>query len=173
MKSFLHRYGGRLLIGFAAFMLAVGIFFFVYVIRAKYEANEYIIQLGASFNAASLLNGAETYTDPEKAVIAEYDGVRTVIVPENYKALNTLLRKDCVMPLLPDSFKNAPLTITVCGQAVITIQPEKNSVDSAQIRFDTGTHTYCMRVSGGNVWTMLVQYATEGSNSYKNISLSE
>ena len=64
----------------------------IYVVRAKYSMNDYVVHLGAAFNAATIVNATETYTDEERAVIAEYEGRRAVIIPENYKPLQSYLR---------------------------------------------------------------------------------
>ena len=162
---------GKLLIGIAAAILLTAIFFMIYVVRAKYRSNEYILQLGAAFNAAILVNGDETLTDPEYAVISEYDGKKYLIVPENYKALNTLLRKDAVMPIFGNSLKDAPLSIRICDTALVRIRPNKHSVDGASIYFDTGTQHFYMHVKGGNIWTQILSWATKGSTHYDNIPL--
>lgn len=173
MKSFLRRWGGRILITASLLLLAFGIFFLVYIIRAKYASNNYILRLGASFNAASLVNGAETFTEPEKAVITEYNGSRYVVLPENYKALNMLLRKDCASPLFPGSFADAPLTISICSDTLLRIRPDRGSVDGAVVSFETEGHRYVMHIRGGNIWTQLLTYATEGDRRNPNILLPD
>ena len=99
-------------------ILALGIFvagclWLGYMVYARYQGNDYLMQMPAAFNAALLVNGDETYTEPDKAVICAYEGQRYVILPDNYKAIVSLLRKDSAMPLFRRVGDDAPLTI-VC-----------------------------------------------------------
>ena len=143
-----------------------------YVVYARYQGNEYVLQVAASFNAAALVNGEETYTDPDKAVISTYEGRQYVILPDNYRALISLLRKDSAMPLFRRVGRNAPLTIDICDGARLRIQPDRDSVDGALIAFtaDSGKR-FTMHVHGGNIWKQIVKYATEGRTQYPNLPL--
>ena len=78
--------------------LLSGILMLGFFVHARYRGNAYFVEVTAAFNAAALLNGEETFTDPERAVISTYDGTKHVIVPENYKGLVSLLRKENAMP---------------------------------------------------------------------------
>ena len=143
-----------------------------YLVNARYQANEYVLQVAASFNAASLVNGEETYTEPDKAVISAYEGQRYVILPENYRAIVSLLRKDHVMPMFRRVGKDAPLSITICGSAQLKIEPDKNSVDGALVCFTTHTgKRFTMHVRGGNIWKQILEYTTIGHSEYRNLPL--
>ena len=143
-----------------------------YAVYARYQGNDYLIQVTAAFNAASLLNGEETYTDPENAVISTYEGQQYVILPENYKAIVSLLRKDYVMSMFRRVGKNAPLSISICNSATLQIVPDEGSVDGALIFFQSaGGRSYTMHVRGGNIWKQLIEYATVGHSQNKNLLL--
>ena len=143
-----------------------------FVVYARYQGNDYLVDITASFNAASLVNGEETYTDPDRAVISTYEGQSYVIIPENYKAVVSLLRKDHVMTLFRRIGKDAPLKITVCGSAEIRIEPDRGSDDGALIDFvDAGGKRYVMHVRGGNIWKQFIEYATVGHSVNRNLPL--
>ena len=143
-----------------------------YVVYARYQGNEYVLQLSASFNAAMLVNGEETFTEPEKAVICTYEGQRYVILPENYKAIVSLLRKDCAMPMFRRVGRDAPLSITVCDSTLFEIEPDAGSVDGALICLTTDTgKRYTMHVRGGNIWTQILEYTTTGRPDRWNLPL--
>ena len=162
----------KLCIAFVIVFLLSGIFMLGYFVRARYQGNAYFVQVTAAFNAAALLNGEETYTDPERAVISSYGGARHVIVPENYKALVSLLRKENAMPLFRRVAGDAPLTIAICDSARLRIEPDQGSVDGALVAFEAGDgHRYTMHIRGGNIWTQLLEYATTGHGEWKNVDL--
>ena len=101
-------------------LLAIGTLIFViggmtYVVKAKYSMNDYAVQLGAAFNAANIVNATETHTDAQQAVIASHNGQQSVIVPENYKALSSYLRRDHAMPLIGRVQKETALHISICA----------------------------------------------------------
>lgn len=156
----------------AVALLIVGIACLGFFVYARYQANEYAARVAASFNAAALLNGEETYTEPDRAVISVYEGRRYVVLPENYKAIVSLLRKDCAMPLVRRVGKDAPLTITVCDSARLAIEPDRDSGDGVLISFaaDTGKR-FAMHARGGNIWKQLVGYATVGHSGRRNVPL--
>ena len=129
-----------------------------------YDAEKYVTTF--------LWNGEETYTDPDRAVISSYQGQRYVIIPENYKAIVSLLRKDCAMPLFSRVGKDAPLSIAICASDTIDIEPCGNGVDEALIRFVNGSgKRFAMHVRGGNIWKQLVEYATTGHSERKNLPI--
>ena len=139
-----------------------------YFIRARYQGNEYLVRLTASFNAAALLNGEETYTDPDRAVISAYEGRRYVVLPENYKPLVSLLRKDHAMPPLRRVGRDAPLTIDICGSARLCVEPDGE--DGALVRFtDEAGRRFTMHVRGGNIWKQIIEYATVGHGENQNL----
>ena len=89
----------RFLVIFTAILLVFGIAFLIYSVHAQLTASEYQFQVDAVLSAAAVANQGESLTEPDKAVISEYEGQRTVIVPGNYTALSFYLRKDAAMPL--------------------------------------------------------------------------
>lgn len=156
----------------AVAMFLIGCVWLGYVVYARSQGNEYAVQVAASFNAAALVNGDETYVEPDRAVICTYEGKRYVILPDNYKAVVSLLRKDYVMPMFRRVGKDAPLLITICGGAQLRIEPDKNSDDGALISFtaDNGKH-FTMHVRGGNIWKQLLEYTTVGHSDRRNLQL--
>ena len=155
-------------------MALVGCAWLGYSVRARYQGNDYVMQMTTAFNAAALVNGEETYTDPDRAVISAFEGQRYVILPENYKAVVSLLRKDSVMPPFRRVSADAPLEITVCGAARLRIEPDAGSVDGALVSFtaDSGRR-FTMHVRGGNIWKQIVEYATVGHGERLNLPLGE
>ena len=141
-----------------------------YSIKLLYKGNEYTLQLTAAFNAAALLNGEETYTEPDKAVISACDGQRYVILPENYKALVTLLRKDHAMPPFRRVGQDAPLSITICGCTTLRVAPEDDDNALVSLTTDTGKR-FTMHVRGGNIWKQILEYATVGHSENRNLAL--
>ena len=143
-----------------------------YVVYARYQGNGYIVHVATSFNAAALVNGEETYTEPDRAVISAFEGRRYVVLPENYKPLVSLLRKDSAMPMFRRVGQDAPLTIAVCGSAQLRIEPDRDSVDGALIAFtDESGKRFTVHVRGGNIWKQIVEYATVGHGQYRNLPL--
>ena len=141
-----------------------------YAVYARYQGNEYVLQLAAAFNAASLLNGQETYTDPDRAAISTHEGQQYVILPENYKALSFLLRKDHAMPLFDRVKADAPLSIAICDCTRIRVGPDGE--DGALVSLVTdGGRAFTMHVRGGNIWKQILEYATTGHMENRNIAL--
>lgn len=162
----------KALVAIGLAMALVGCAWLGYAVHARYQGNVYIVRMTTAFNAAALVNGEETYTDADRAVISAYEGRRYVINPDNYKPLVSLLRKDCAMPMFRRVGKDAPLEIVVCGGARLDIRPDPDSVDGALIAFndDTGRR-FTMHVRGGNIWKQLVEYATAGHSGHPNLPL--
>ena len=69
-----------IILAFSALFLFIG--GMVYVVKAKYALNDYTMQVGFGFNAAMMVNAEETHMDADKAVIAQYEGKRVVIVDD-------------------------------------------------------------------------------------------
>ena len=142
----------------------------VYVVRAKYSMNEYAVQVGAAFNAAIIVNATETHTQPEQAVIASYDGQRSVIVPENYKALQSYLRRDHAMPLLGRVDREKALHISICVQSHLYIVGDADG-QGALIRFESAGEKFLMHVRGGDLWDKIVKVCLDGTNKHPNLPL--
>lgn len=143
----------------------------IYIVSAKYRMNDYTVQLGAAFNAATYVNATETFTDEDRAVIAEYDGRRSVIVPENYKALQSYLRRDHAMPFLAFVNKDKALHVSICGQSHLYIVGDKDG-QGAMIRFESAGEKFTMHVTGGDLWQKILDVSLEGSYKAENIPLS-
>lgn len=143
-----------------------------YLVNAKYQMNEYTVQLGLSFNAATYVNATETFTDAENAVIAEYEGRRSVIVPENYKGLQSYLRRDHAMPFLAFVNKDEALHISICDTSHLYIIGDKDG-QGAMIRFETNGKNYTMHVTGGDLWQKILDVSLKGSYKAENILLED
>ena len=141
-----------------------------YAVHARYQGNEYVMELGIAFNAAALLNGEETYTDPDRAVVSAYEGQQYVILPENYKALVFLLRKDHAMPLFRRVREDAPLSITICDCTALRVEPESDDGALVSLTTDAGKR-FTMHVRGGNIWKQILEYATIGHSENRNLAL--
>lgn len=139
----------------------------VYLVVAKYEMNDYVVEMGAAFNAATIINATETHTDPESAVIAEYNGQSAVIVPENYKALQSYLRRDHAMPPIAFINKENALHIAVCDKSHLYIQGDKDG-QGALIRLESSGEKYTMHVTGGDLWDKILTIALDGTTKNPN-----
>ena len=162
----------RGLIIFTVVMLVGGIVFIGYLLRARTQANEYLFQVDAVLSACMVVNQGEPLTDADKAVIAEYDGQKAVVVPDNYAALSSYLRKDAVMPLLLQIDRSKALKITFCGQAVLYAVPADDTGDKVLLCLETGGQTLSMHIRGGNLWINLVACCMTGTYHDKNIPLN-
>ncbi len=162
----------KLLTVLAICVLLFVILGFGYLVRAKYQMNEYTIQLGAALNAATLVNATETHTDDQNAVIASYQGRRVVIIPENYKALKAYLLQDHAMPPFGSVDEEKALSITICGESHLVIQGDKNG-QGALIRFVSSGKSMLMHVSGGDIWEKILQIALEGRSNRLNLPLNQ
>lgn len=161
----------RFLIILTVLLLVFGIAFLIYSVHARLTASEYQFQVDAVLAAATVANQGEPLTETDKAVIAEYDGQRTVIVPGNYTALSFYLRKDAAMPPFLNIDREKALKITVCDEAVIYAVPGDAGGDVVLVRLETGGNVFQMRTDGGNQWTSLLAVCTEGTYHDKNIPL--
>lgn len=142
-----------------------------YLVRAKYQMNEYALQLAAAFNAATIVNATETRIDAESAVIARYDGSEAVIVPENYKALVSYLRRDHAMPFLSFIKEDEALHIAVCEKSHLYIAGDPDG-QGALIHFKSAGKTYRMHVRGGNLWDKILTLSLDGCSKYPNLPVN-
>ena len=159
---------GKIFIALTIVVLIFGISLFVFSVRARMTGMEYQFQVDAVLSAAGIANNGEMLTDPEKAVIAEYEGRKTVIAPGNYTALSSYLRKDAAMPLWIHIDESEALKITVCNEAVFLAAPEDEKGDVVLIRLTTGDQTFSMRTDGGNQWSNLLKCCMEGTHHDQN-----
>lgn len=142
----------------------------VYVVKAKFAVNDYTLQLGTSFNAAMMVNATETYTDADKAVIAEYGGRRVVIVPENYRQVISCLSRQAAMPLLAFVDKEEALHVSICDASDLYAQPDKDG-EGFTVEWQLEGKRFVMHTSGGNHWERLLQYCLDGASKAPNIEL--
>ena len=161
----------RILIGLTIVMLVGGIAFFAFAVHSRMTSMEYQFQVDAVLTAAAVANEEQLVTDPQKAVIAEYQGRRVVVAPENYMALSSYLRKDAAMPLNVRIQEENALKLTVCEEAVFLAEPADEKGDVVLIRLTTGGRTFGMRTDGGNQWASLVRCCMEGTYHDKNLPL--
>lgn len=143
-----------------------------YVVRAKYAMNDYVIHLGAAFNAATLVNAATTHTDEGSAVIAEYQGQRAVIVLENYKALQSYLRRDYAMPPFARIDRDEALHVSICGASHLYIISDKDG-QGATLEFESAGERFVMHVSGGDLWQKIIDICLKGFGKNANIPLAD
>ena len=153
---------------FAALALFIG--GMVYVVKAKYALNDYTMQVGFGFNAAMMVNAEETYTDADKAVIAEYEGKRVVIAPENYKAVQSCLLRQAAMPLFGRVRHEGALRITLCGETEVYVQPDQDG-EGFTAEWISDSERFVMHAAGGNHWQRLVTLCLEGTAKSPNIEL--
>lgn len=164
--------GFKILIIFTAILLVFGIAFLVYSVHARLTASEYQFQVDAVLSAAAVANRGDSLTESDRAVIADYGGQRTVIVPGNYTALSFYLRKDAAMPPFLHIDREKALKITVCDEAVFYVIPEDTGGDIVLIRLETGGKVFQMRTDGGNQWASLLAVCTKGTYHDENIPLN-
>ena len=162
----------KILVILTVLLLVAGIALLVFSIHTRLTTSEYQFQVDAVLAAASVANQGEPLTDPDKAVISEYNGKQTVIVPGNYTALSYYLRKDAyTRPFLNVDKQNA-LKITVCDESVFYLVPEQDSGDVVLIRLEAGNRVFQMRTDGGNQWSSLLAVCTRGTYHDENIPLN-
>ena len=132
--------------------------------------NEYNIQLSAAFNAVTLVNATEIHTDEESAMIAEYEGQRMIVAPDNYKMLLTYLRRDYAMPPFGRVNKEGALHLTICGATHIWVQGDGDG-QGATLIMDNGEKSFTMHVNGGDLWQKILDISTKGSYKSTNLPL--
>jgi hypothetical protein len=162
----------RVLIVLTVVLLVCGIAFLVFSIHSRLTCTEYQFQVDAILSAASIASGEDPLTsDPDRAVIAEYGGKRAVVVPGNFKALSSYLRKDAAsLPFLSVDREKA-LKLTVCSEAVIYAVPDSVSEDVVLVELTTMGRTFRIRTDGGNQWQSLLTCCMKGSYHDENIPL--
>jgi hypothetical protein len=163
----------KVLIIIVILVILTGAGFLVFSVYSRLINTEYQFQVDAVLSAAAIANEEDPLTtDPSKCVIAEYEGKRTVIVPGNYTALSSWLRKDSAATLFSGPDKSKALKVTVCDEAVFYISPAKDSVDIAMIELTTMGRTFRIHTKGGNQWTSLLACCTKGTYHDDNIPLN-
>ncbi|MGN0746362.1 MAG: hypothetical protein ACI4ML_06800 [Aristaeellaceae bacterium] len=142
----------------------------VYVVNAKYQMNEYALQTGLAFNAATLVNASETHTEEEQAVVAEYQGRRAIIVPENYKTVLSYLRRSYAMPPFAHVSKDTALHLTICGASECWVAGDRDG-QGATVLFTSAGKSFTMHVSGSDLWQKLLSACLDGTYNAENLPL--
>ena len=163
----------RILIALTAVLLIGGIAFFAFSVHSRMTSVEYQFQIDAILSAATVANNGETTEDEDKAVIAEYEGQRTVVAPGNYNALSSYLRKDAAVPLAVRIDESRALKLTVCGEDVLYAMPEDERGDVVLIRLITRGKTFQIRTDGGNLWESLKGCCMKGTYHDDNLQLPQ
>lgn len=162
----------RILIIFTVVLLVFGIGFLIFSVDARLKGTEYQFQVDAVLSAASIANEADPLTtDPALSVIAEYEGRKTVVVPGNYMALSSYLRKDAASMLFFSMDREKALKLTVCDIATFLIAPQNDSGDVVLVELVTKDQTFHMRTDGGNQWKALLDCCMKGTYHDDNIPL--
>jgi len=160
----------KLILALTLLALLAGTAGMVYVVRAKFAANDYNTQVTLAINAAMMVNAQETHTDAENAIIAETENGRFVIVPENYRTLTFYLKVQAVMPVYAHVGEDAPLKISICGESIIYAEPADNG-DGAYLRFVSGDDSFTMHVRDVELWDELIRTCEYGTTRGMNIPL--
>lgn len=162
----------RILIFFTVVLLVSGIAFLIFSIHSRLKGTEYQFQVDAVLTAASIANEENPLTtDPALSVTAEYDGRKTVVVPGNYTALSSYLRKDAANMLFFPMDRDNALKLTVCDIATFLIAPQDATGDVVLVELVTKDQTFRMRTDGGNQWKALLDCCMKGTYHDENIPL--
>lgn len=162
----------KLIIFLAIATLVAYIGSMVYLVTAKYKMNDYTLELGATFNAATMVNASTTHTDAASAVIARYKDQSAVVVPENYPALTSYLRREHAMPLFAFVNKDKALHIAVCDESHFYIVGDKSG-DGATVRLESAHGTYTMHITGSDVYEKILDLCLKGSQKYPNLPVTD
>ena len=162
----------RIMIILAVVLLVLGIAFLIFSIDSRLKGTEYQFQVDAVLTAASIANGEDPQTtDPALSVTAEYEDRKAVVVPGNYTALSSYLRKDAASMLFFSMDREKALKLTVCDIATLFLAPQGGSEDVVLVELVTKDQTFRMRTDGGNQWKNLLTCCMEGTYHDKNIPL--
>ena len=166
------RWFSKALVIFAILLLVGGIAFFGYLVHARIQGNEYQFQIDAMLAAAAVANQEQPLTEPDRAVIAAYEGKSFAVHPENYKMLSFYLRKDCAMPPWGNVNPENALEIVFCEEGRILAAPMNETGDQVLIQLETRGKKFTMHIRGGNVWSDLVRCCIQGTYKADNIPLN-
>lgn len=162
----------HILIILTVLLLVLGIAFLIWSVHSRLKGTEYQFQVEAILSAASIANGEDPLTtDPDKAVIAEYDGRKTVVVPGNYLALSSYLRKDAASMLFFSMDRENAMKLTVCNEAVLYLAPDRSNTDVVFVELTTMGQDFRIRTDGGNQWLNLLACCMKGTYHDSNIPL--
>ena len=155
-----------------AFILLIGaIGGMIYAYHATRQMVEFRFQVDSLITAAEYANNDEPVTDPDKAIIAEYDGRHYLIVPGNYTALSFYLQQEAVMPLFGKPDPSKAIRIQICDLATVIAAPTDETGEVLLVQLDTQDQHFVMRVNGFDHWARMVTMCTEGTYHDANIPL--
>ena len=160
----------KILIIFTVVMLLFGIGFLIFSVNSRLQGTEYQFQIDAILTAASIANGEDPLTtDPAVSVTAEYEGRKVVVVPGNYTALSSYLRKDAASMLFSALDRKKALKLTVCDVATFYVAPKDGSEDVVFVELVTKDQTFRIRTDGGNQWQAILKCCMTGTYHDDNI----
>ena len=110
--------------------------------------------------------------DLSKAIVAEYQGTRTFIVPGNYRALLYYLELDPAMTLFRRPKRSEAIRIDICGIATVYAAPLNASGERVLVELQVDGKTFVMQVHGYEHWEKLLACCTKGTYHDENVPLS-
>lgn len=125
--------------------------------------------------AGDVAGGAEAtefvLPDLSKAIVAEYKGTRTFIVPGNYRALLYYLELDPAMTLFRRPKRSEAIRIDICGIATVYAAPLNASGERVLVELQVDGKTFVMQVHGYEHWEKLLACCTKGTYHDENVPL--
>ncbi|MBR4210721.1 MAG: hypothetical protein IKQ96_11005 [Lachnospiraceae bacterium] len=125
--------------------------------------------------AGAAVDGAEAtefvLPDLSKAIVAEYKGTRTFIVPGNYRALLYYLELDPAMTLFRRPKRSEAIRIDICGIATVYAAPLNASGERVLVELQVDGKTFVMQVHGYEHWEKLLACCTKGTYHDENVPL--
>ena len=109
--------------------------------------------------------------DLSKAIVAEYQGTRTFIVPGNYRALLYYLELDPAMTLFRRPKRSEAIRIDICGIATVYAAPLNASGERVLVELQVDGKTFVMQVHGYEHWEKLLACCTKGTYHDENVPL--
>ncbi len=161
----------KLIFVLVAVLLLGSVFGFIFILRARTQATEYRFQIDALLQAALIANEEQPLTDADKAVVAEYGGQRTVVVPGNYAALAYYLERDAVSPPWGRPDPDRSLHIRICDLAELYVSPADKTGEKVLIWLKEPERSIVVHVRGGNQWQSLLDCCMTGTYHDANIPL--
>lgn len=93
-----------------------------------------------------------------------------MIIPENYKPLQSYLRRDYAMPPFGHVDKDGALHVSICGKSHLYIQGDTDG-QGATLLLESSDQRYIMHVTGGDLWQKIMEICTKGFSKNDNIPL--
>jgi hypothetical protein len=160
----------KAIIIFGVALLVLTIAAMVYFVSAKSCMNAITEKVSLAFNAATFVNASEIRTDPSEAVIASCEDWRTVVHPDNYKAVRYYLLSKHAIPLFAHVEKEGALTISVCGDLTFYVQPDPDG-NGANVLLESSEKNYIMHIAANSLYPNLLSACRDGTYAARNIPL--